>query len=343
MRTTRSAISATTARGGRAFASCLLGFLPAASLVTLSHHFALLWIRLETTTLSVAPLISRRHDRRSLEAVWKYLMLSSVGIALALLGIFLLATAQPSGANGGQPLVLDDLMAHAAALDPVGLRAALVSMSSASARRWDWHRCIRGSRTRTARRQVSRRTTVARPAVEVQATAALLLHQALAELGVRLRDHIAVLVVGDRQQPVHALELRAGQPDPAGELFVDLAEDLALAHVGARIAARRCRPTPTTSPSAAIGQTGCVSRWSTSPTCWTAGDVDVVRGRPAPPRSDALPTCASARSSARSTNSSPGRVGLTGAELERMYRLLAIADYEDRDVIRRRTPSSASA
>ena len=29
----------------------------------------------------------------------------------------------------------------------------------------------------------------------------------------------------------------------------------------------------------------------------------------------------------------PGRVGLTGAELERMYRLLAIANYEDRYVI----------
>jgi nitrate reductase beta subunit len=29
----------------------------------------------------------------------------------------------------------------------------------------------------------------------------------------------------------------------------------------------------------------------------------------------------------------PGRVGLTGPELERMYRLLAIANYEDRYVI----------
>jgi hydrogenase-4 component F len=117
-----------SARGGRAFASCLLAFLAAASLVTLSHHFALLWIGLETTTLSVAPLIFHRHDRRSLEAVWKYLVLSSVGIALALLGVFLLATAQPSGANGGQPLLLDDLIAHATALDPVWLRAAFVFM-----------------------------------------------------------------------------------------------------------------------------------------------------------------------------------------------------------------------
>ena len=74
---------------------------------------------------------------------------------------------------------------------------------------------------------------VAGAAVEVQPAAALLLHQPLAELGVGLRDHVAVLVVGDRQQPVHALELGPGQPDPAGKLLVDLAEDLALAHVGA--------------------------------------------------------------------------------------------------------------
>lgn len=116
------------ARAGRAFASCMLGFLSAATVVALSHHFALLWIGMETTTLAVAPLIYHRHDRRSLEAVWKYLVLSSVGIAFALLGVFLLATAQPSGASGGRPLVLDDMIAHAAALDPVWLRAAFVFM-----------------------------------------------------------------------------------------------------------------------------------------------------------------------------------------------------------------------
>lgn len=115
-------------RGGRAFASCMLAFLAAATVVTLSHHFALLWIGLESTTLAVAPLIYHRHDRRSLEAVWKYLVLSSVGIAFALLGVFLLATAQPSGPSGGRPLVLDDMILHARALDPVWLRAAFVFM-----------------------------------------------------------------------------------------------------------------------------------------------------------------------------------------------------------------------
>ena len=112
-------------RGGRAFASCMLGFLAAAGLVALSHHFALLWIGMETTTLAVAPMIYHRHDKRSLEAVWKYLVLSSVGIAFALLGVFFLATSQPT-VGAGRPLVLGDLIAHADALDPVWLRAAFV-------------------------------------------------------------------------------------------------------------------------------------------------------------------------------------------------------------------------
>src|SRR6185503_18395567 len=91
-------------------------------------QLALQWIGMEATTLAVAPLIYDRHDRRSLEAVWKYLVLSSVGIAFALLGVFLLATAQPLGPTSGRPLVIDDLVAHARLLDPVWLRAAFVFM-----------------------------------------------------------------------------------------------------------------------------------------------------------------------------------------------------------------------
>src|SRR5678809_1257772 len=36
-------------RGGRAFVSCLLAFLSAASLVALSQHLALLWVGMEST------------------------------------------------------------------------------------------------------------------------------------------------------------------------------------------------------------------------------------------------------------------------------------------------------
>jgi hydrogenase-4 component F len=108
-----------------AFETCLLTFLSASSLVALSQHVALLWVGMEATTLSLAPLVYYRHNRRSLEAAWKYLMLSSVGIALALLAVFLLATAQSAGADA-RPLVLPDLIDHAGELDRWWLRAAFV-------------------------------------------------------------------------------------------------------------------------------------------------------------------------------------------------------------------------
>jgi hydrogenase-4 component F len=113
-------------RGGRWFAACLLAFLAAASLVSVSRHFGLLWVGMEATTLSIAPLVFDRHDRRSLEAVWKYLMLSSVGIAFALLGTFLVATAQSNGLVPGRSLMIDDLVAPGAGLDAAWLRGGFV-------------------------------------------------------------------------------------------------------------------------------------------------------------------------------------------------------------------------
>lgn len=111
-------------RGGRVFASCLLAFLAATTVVSLSQQLAMLWVGMEATTLAVAPLIYHRHDRRSLEAVWKYLLISSVAIALALLGIFFLATAQADAP--GRALLLPDLIAGAGALHAAWLRAAFI-------------------------------------------------------------------------------------------------------------------------------------------------------------------------------------------------------------------------
>lgn len=111
-------------RSGRVFAGCLLAFLAAASVVSLAHHLAMLWVGMEATTLAVAPLIFLRRDRRSLEATWKYLVISSVGIALALLGTFFLASAQVDVA--GRPLLLPDLLEHARELHPAWLRAAFL-------------------------------------------------------------------------------------------------------------------------------------------------------------------------------------------------------------------------
>ena len=115
-------LAAHAQRGERVFVGCLFGFLAAATLVAESQHLALMWIGMEATTLAVAPLVFYSRDRRSLEAVWKYLVLSSVGIGLALLGTFFLAAAQ----GAGRPLILGDLVREAASLQPQLLRAAFV-------------------------------------------------------------------------------------------------------------------------------------------------------------------------------------------------------------------------
>ena len=110
------------------FSGCLLLFLAAMTLVTLSQQLGLLWVAVEATTLASAPLIYFHRHHRSLEATWKYLLICSVGIALALLGIFFLAVAATSPGSGGVSLLLKDLLSGAPHLNPLWLKAAFVLM-----------------------------------------------------------------------------------------------------------------------------------------------------------------------------------------------------------------------
>jgi len=80
-------------RSNRTFTACLLFLLSTMTVVSVSYHMGLLWVMVETTTLFSAPLISFHRTQESLEATWKYLLICSVGIALALIGTFFLAIA----------------------------------------------------------------------------------------------------------------------------------------------------------------------------------------------------------------------------------------------------------
>jgi hydrogenase-4 component F len=108
------------------FTGCMLLFLGSMTLVTLSRHLGVLWVGVEATTLSSAPLIYFHRHQRSLEATWKYLLICSVGIALALLGNFFLAVSTFAGSGGQLHLTVDQLTQHAAVLDPIWLKAAFL-------------------------------------------------------------------------------------------------------------------------------------------------------------------------------------------------------------------------
>jgi hydrogenase-4 component F len=110
----------------RRFVPCLLAFLAAMSLVTVSRNLALLWAAVEATTLASAPLIYFYRRPGSLEAAWKYLLICSVGIALALLGTFFLGVAAATAVGNAPGLGMDDLLAVAARLDRRWLHAAFV-------------------------------------------------------------------------------------------------------------------------------------------------------------------------------------------------------------------------
>ncbi len=59
-------------------------------LVVSTQNLGLMWIAIEATTLASVFLVGFYNDKNAVEAAWKYIIICSVGIALALLGIVLL-------------------------------------------------------------------------------------------------------------------------------------------------------------------------------------------------------------------------------------------------------------
>lgn len=105
------------------FSGSLLIFLFTMTLVAASQHFGVLWVAMEATTLASAPLISFHRNHRSLEATWKYLLICSVGIALALLGnLFLVAASS----NKSIPFLITNWIAIGEKLNPQWLKAAFL-------------------------------------------------------------------------------------------------------------------------------------------------------------------------------------------------------------------------
>src|SRR6266852_9749425 len=112
-------------RPNRVFCANLFVALAMMTLVALAHHLGLMWVAMEATTLVSATAIYFNHNARSLEATWKYLLIGSVGIALALFGTYFLAYASLR-AGLGSSLFFTDLVREAPRLSRPWLHAAFV-------------------------------------------------------------------------------------------------------------------------------------------------------------------------------------------------------------------------
>jgi hydrogenase-4 component F len=111
--------------GGHRYLVLVQVFLAAMAAAVLADNLGLVWVALEATTIVTAFLVGYRRDRAGAEAAWKYMVLCSVGIALAFLAtVCLNIAAVHAGGHGFSALDWTHLHTHAAALDHGVLRLA---------------------------------------------------------------------------------------------------------------------------------------------------------------------------------------------------------------------------
>jgi len=99
----------------------------AMNLALVANNIGLMWVAVEIATLTTVMMVGLYRTHEALEAAWKYFILGSVGIALALFGTILVyVAAQPVIGEGVESMVWTVLIGRAAALDPALLDVAFI-------------------------------------------------------------------------------------------------------------------------------------------------------------------------------------------------------------------------
>ncbi|WP_298208539.1 proton-conducting transporter membrane subunit [Ferrimicrobium sp.] len=88
-------------------------------LAVVSNNLGITWIAVEATTVSTTFLVGFKRTPKSLEAAWKYAIICSFGLSVALLGVVVLYFgATKAGIPGSQALLINVLLRHASELNP---------------------------------------------------------------------------------------------------------------------------------------------------------------------------------------------------------------------------------
>ena len=99
----------------------------AMNLALVANNIGLMWVAIEIATLTTVLMVGIYRTHEALEAAWKYFILGSVGIALALFGTILIyMAARPVIGEGTSAMVWTVLVMHAAKFDPALLNVAFV-------------------------------------------------------------------------------------------------------------------------------------------------------------------------------------------------------------------------
>jgi hydrogenase-4 component F len=99
----------------------------AMNLGLLANNIGLMWVAIELATLTTVLMVGIYRTPAALEAAWKYFILGSVGIALALFGTILVyMAARPVIGEGQDAMVWTALMTRAADFSPELLNVAFI-------------------------------------------------------------------------------------------------------------------------------------------------------------------------------------------------------------------------
>jgi hydrogenase-4 component F len=97
------------------------------NLALIANNIGLMWVAIELATLTTVVMVGIYRTPEAIEAAWKYFILGSVGIALALFGTILVyMAARPVVGEGLDGMVWTVLMTHVHAFDPALLNVAFV-------------------------------------------------------------------------------------------------------------------------------------------------------------------------------------------------------------------------
>jgi hydrogenase-4 component F len=99
----------------------------AMNLALTANNIGLMWVAIELATLTTVMMVGIYRTHEALEAAWKYFILGSVGIALALFGTILVyMAARPVVGEGLDAMVWSVLVTRAGGFDPALLDVAFV-------------------------------------------------------------------------------------------------------------------------------------------------------------------------------------------------------------------------
>ncbi len=99
----------------------------AMNLALVTNNIGVMWVAIEMATLTTVMMVGIYRTHEALEAAWKYFILGSVGIALALFGTILVyMAARPVIGENLDAMLWTALNEHAAAYDPAMLNVAFV-------------------------------------------------------------------------------------------------------------------------------------------------------------------------------------------------------------------------